>query len=140
MKRNSPAERSTPPVGRAADATRLGLIAAFCLTLGISCPALVLAQPRFDSWTTENGLPQNSIRDILQTRDGYLWLATEGGLVRFDGARFVVFDKSVPGFEGQRIGALHEDRHGALWAGTSDGTLIRYDGGRFTTFLRTSRQ
>src|SRR5262245_14442997 len=43
------------------------------------------AQVRFDTWTTENGLPQNSINDILQTRDGYLWLATNGGLVRFDG-------------------------------------------------------
>ena len=41
-----------------------------------------------EKWTTENGLPQNSINDILQTRDGYLWLATHGGLVRFDGARF----------------------------------------------------
>ena len=55
------------------------------------------AQHQFDSWTTENGLPQNSINDILQTRDGYLWLATNGGLVRFDGARFVVFDVSIEG-------------------------------------------
>ena len=81
-------------------------------------------------------MPQNSIRDILQTRDGYLWLATEGGLVRFDGARFVVFDKSVDGFESQRIGALREDRNGTLWAGTSDGLLIRYHAGRFTTYGR----
>ena len=43
------------------------------------------AQHRLDSWTTENGLPQNSVNDILQTHDGYLWLATFGGLVRFDG-------------------------------------------------------
>jgi ligand-binding sensor domain-containing protein/signal transduction histidine kinase len=108
--------------------------AVLCLALVISWPTLAWTQSRFDSWTTENGLPQNSIRDILQTRDGYLWLATEGGLVRFDGARFVVFDKSVPGFESQRIGALREDRHGALWAGTSDGMLIRYHAGRFTTY------
>ena len=93
--------------------------AALCLTLVVSCPTVASTQSRFDSWTTENGLPQNSIRDILQTSDGYLWLATEGGLVRFDGARFVVFDRSVPGFGGQRIGALREDRHGALWAATT---------------------
>jgi ligand-binding sensor domain-containing protein len=110
--------------------------AVLCLTLVVWCPAGALAQSRFESWTTENGLPQNSIRDILQTRDGYLWLATEGGLVRFDGARFVVFDKSVPGFESQRIGSLREDRNGALWAGTSDGMLIRYQDGRFTTYGR----
>lgn len=108
--------------------------ALLCLALALSCPGVASTQPRFDSWTTENGLPQNSIRDILQTRDGYLWLATEGGLVRFDGARFVVFDRSVPGFESQRIGALREDRHGTLWAGTSDGKLIRYQAGRFTTY------
>src|SRR5262245_55124617 len=56
---------------------------------------------QYDSWTTDNGLPQNSVNDILQTRDGYLWLATYGGLVRFDGVRFAVFDRS---FEG--IGSL----------------------------------
>jgi ligand-binding sensor domain-containing protein/signal transduction histidine kinase len=131
---DEPATRAA--AARAACVTRLSTTAVLCLTLGIACPTLVLAQSRFDSWTTENGLPQNSIRDIVQTRDGYLWLATEGGLVRFDGARFVVFDRSVPGFGGQRIGALHEDRHGALWAATYDGMLIRYHAGRFTTYDR----
>lgn len=92
------------------------------------------AASRFDSWTTENGLPQNSVNDILQTRDGYLWLATEGGLVRFDGVRFVVYDRSVEGIGSARIRALHEARDGTLWAGTEDGLLIRRAGGRFTTF------
>src|SRR5215470_1483526 len=68
----------------------------------------VCAQQRFDSWTTENGLPQNSINDILQTQDGYLWLATNGGLVRFDGVRFVVFDTMTEGIESQRVYTLHE--------------------------------
>ena len=96
------------------------------------------AQPRFDSWTTENGLPQNSVNDILQTRDGYLWLATFGGLVRFDGVRFVIFDRSTPGIGSQRIRALHQDRNGTLWAATEDGMLIRYsDGGSSPTGART---
>ena len=125
-----PKASAVPPVY----VIRPSTTAVLCLTLVISCPTPAWTQSRFESWTTENGLPQNSIRDILQTRDGYLWLATEGGLVRFDGARFVVFDKSVPGFGSQRIGALREDRTGALWAGTSDGTLIRYHAGRFTTY------
>jgi ligand-binding sensor domain-containing protein len=94
------------------------------------------AQHRFDSWTTENGLPQNSVNDILQTRDGYLWLATLGGLVRFDGVRFVVFDRSVDGIGSQRLLALHEDRMGTLWAGTDDGMLIRYRNGQFITYAR----
>lgn len=92
------------------------------------------AHLQFDSWTTENGLPQNSVNDILQTRDGYLWLATFGGLVRFDGARFVVFDRSVDGILSQRVRVLHEDKRGMLWAATEDGMLIRYGGGRFITY------
>jgi signal transduction histidine kinase/ligand-binding sensor domain-containing protein len=102
------------------------------LTLGFA--PVAPAQPRFDSWTTENGLPQNSINDIVQTRDGYLWLATYGGLVRFDGSRFVVFDRSTDGIKSQRIRRLREDRSGTLWASTEEGMLIRYRSGRFTTF------
>jgi ligand-binding sensor domain-containing protein/signal transduction histidine kinase len=89
---------------------------------------------RFDSWTTDHGLPQNSINDILQTRDGYLWLATHGGLVRFDGVRFVTFDASAEGLRSQRFRTLHEDRQGTLWAATEDGMLVRYRGGRFMTY------
>jgi len=92
------------------------------------------AQPQFDRWTTENGLPQNTINDIVQTRDGYLWLATFGGLVRFDGLRFVVFDTEIEGIRSQRVRALREDSEGTLWAGTEDGMLLRYQGGRFTTY------
>ncbi|MCI0401187.1 MAG: hypothetical protein L0Z68_07805 [Gammaproteobacteria bacterium] len=93
-----------------------------------------LAQYQFDSWTTENGLPQNSINGILQSRDSYLWLATNGGLVRFDGARFVVFDRSIEGIKSQRVRALLEDSKGALWTGTEDGMLIRYRDGKFRTY------
>lgn len=92
-----------------------------------------------ENWTTENGLPQNSINDILQTRDGYLWLATFGGLVRFDGARFVVFDRSIEGIKSQRIKALYEDSKGILWAGTEEGMLIRYRDGMFTTYAIDDR-
>src|SRR5437764_12008242 len=42
-------------------------------------------------WTTEQGLPQGPVTAILQTRDGYLWVATFGGLARFDGLGFTVF-------------------------------------------------
>ena len=107
-----------------------------CLIVLASLPRSATAQYRFDSWTTENGLPQNSVNDILQTRDGYLWLATEGGLVRFDGLRFVVFDRSTPGIESVRMRALYQDRQGTLWAGTQDGMLIRHRHGQFFTYNR----
>jgi signal transduction histidine kinase/ligand-binding sensor domain-containing protein len=104
-----------------------------CLVLAL-WPAPAAAQVPVDSWTIEDGLPQSSVTDIEQTRDGYLWLATFGGLVRFDGVRFTVFDRRTPGIDSVRTRALHEDASGTLWAGTDDGHLIRYRDGRFTTF------
>jgi hypothetical protein len=64
---------------------------AWLVLLGLLHGASVRAQYRVDSWTTENGLPQNSVYAILQTRDGYLWFTTLDGLVRYNGAQFVVF-------------------------------------------------
>jgi signal transduction histidine kinase/ligand-binding sensor domain-containing protein len=93
------------------------------------------AQYRFDHWTADNGLPQNSVRDIVQTRDGYLWLATLDGLVRFDGVRFTVFNKSnSPGIISNRFLQLYEDGQGDLWAHTENSGLTRLQHGRFTTY------
>jgi ligand-binding sensor domain-containing protein/signal transduction histidine kinase len=110
--------------------TCLGLLLA---CLGGSAPAC--AQYTFDYWTTDNGLPQNSVTAITQTRDGYLWLATFDGLVRYDGVRFTVFDKgNTKGLTSNRFTALCEDSAGALWIGTVDGGLTRYQNGQFTSF------
>src|SRR5215467_2780553 len=93
------------------------------------------AQFRLDHWTADNGLPQNSIRDIVQTRDGYLWLATHDGLVRFDGVRFTVFDKSnSPGIITNRFMRLYEDAQGDLWAATEYLGLTRLHQGHFVTY------
>lgn len=90
------------------------------------------AQYRVESWTTDNGLPQNSVRSIVQTRDGYLWLTTFDGLVRFDGLHFTVFDKSnTKGLSSNRFTSLYEDRDGTLWIGTGDGGLTFYRDGVF---------
>src|ERR1043165_4445690 len=76
------------------------------------------AEYRFDVWTADSGLPQNSVRAIVQTRDGYLWVGTLDGLARFDGVRFTVFNRAnSPGLSGNRITALHEAADGALWMG-----------------------
>ena len=104
--------------------------------LAVLCPASgAQAQYRFDSWTADNGLPQNSIHAIHQARDGYLWLATSDGLVRFDGVRFTVFNKSnSPGIGSNRLTCLYEDRQGDLWIGTENGGVTRRRGGVFTTY------
>ncbi len=99
------------------------------LLVGVSSvrgPALEPATPLADfgrqSWVMENGLPQNSVHALLQTRDGYLWLGTEAGLVRFDGNSFAVFDRSSsPALPSGDIRCLLETKDGALWIGTSEG-------------------
>jgi signal transduction histidine kinase/ligand-binding sensor domain-containing protein len=92
-------------------------------------------QYRLKDWTAENGLPQNVIRGIAQTPDGYLWIATLDGLARFDGVRFTVFNKSnTSGITSNRFGSMVEDQHGDLWLGNESGSLTRYHLGSFHTY------
>ncbi len=83
----------------------------------------------FDVWTTEEGLPQNEVKSILQTQDGYLWLGTPSGLVRFDGMRFTVYDESnTPGLENSNVEILFEDSRHTLWMGGTGGVFLFKDG------------
>jgi len=98
-------------------------------------PHLAITQYTQDVWGIEAGLPQNTILAIAQTADGYLWLANEEGLIRFDGVKFTVFDKeNTPQLQANDIRALLVDRQDALWIGTDGGGLTRYKDGVFTTF------
>ena len=86
-------------------------------------------------WQDQHGLPQNGVLAILQTRDGYLWLGTIEGAVRFDGVRFVVFDNiNTPQFKSNQILSLAEDRAGNLWLGAVSGGLTRLTDGRFRLY------
>ncbi len=90
-----------------------------------------LSRFTFRLWNTSDGLPQNVITAMHQTPDGYLWVGTQGGLARFDGVSFTVFDPSTePAFADRFITALAGDLDGALWVGTRQG-LIRYRDGAF---------
>ncbi|MCP5051710.1 MAG: response regulator [bacterium] len=93
------------------------------------------SQYMIDTWGREEGLPQNSVYAILRTRDGYLWLGTQEGLVRFDGVRFEVFDKRrVEEMSNNVVLSLCEDRENNLWVGTYGGGLSRMKDGKFTTY------
>jgi ligand-binding sensor domain-containing protein/signal transduction histidine kinase len=84
-------------------------------------------------WTQEHGLPQDTIRAIAQTPDGYLWLGTDEGLARFDGYDFAVFNKANRDLPANSITALAVSADGSLWIATSAG-LTRYKGQQFRTY------
>lgn len=98
-------------------------------------PAQAIDRYVHQAWTTDQGLPQNGVYATLAARDGYLWLGTDEGLVRFDGLRFTVFDRTnTPALRDPLVFALHEARDGALWLGTDRGGLVRHQQGRFTAY------
>ncbi|HVG39891.1 MAG TPA: two-component regulator propeller domain-containing protein, partial [Pyrinomonadaceae bacterium] len=112
-----------------------GAVCLWCFLFSFYAAPTSLTQYRFDSWTTDNGLPHNKIRALWQTRDGYLWLTTAAGVARFDGVRFRVFDKgNTPAITTNNFAydALWEDRQSNLWMGTLDRGVIRYREGHFT--------
>ncbi len=83
-------------------------------------------------WQVEDGLPQNTITSVLQTRDGFIWIGSYNGLARFDGASFLVFDRNnASRLHPGGVSCLFEDRAGTLWIGHSRGGVTRYRLGRF---------
>jgi ligand-binding sensor domain-containing protein len=86
-------------------------------------------------WKQQDGLAQDTVYTMLQTRDGFLWCGTRGGLSRFDGVRFENFGREELQLEHTtRIQALAEDSAGALWIGTGSGELLRLKDGVFRRF------
>jgi len=85
------------------------------------------------TWQTDDGLPRNTITAIAQTPDGYLWLGTPFGVIRFDGINFTPMEDETHGaFTRARTRVLCVDRFGRLWIGTGTAGVIRHDGHSFT--------
>jgi len=106
-----------------------------CAAVGMALePTTPLSSYGRQAWVMENGLPQNTVQALVQTRDGFVWLGTEVGLVRFDGTGFQVFDRnSTPALPGSDVRCLLATKDGALWIGTSEG-LARWKDGAVTAF------
>jgi ligand-binding sensor domain-containing protein/signal transduction histidine kinase len=121
--------------GRAIGYAVAGFALLFAVAPGFALdPHQSLRHYGYQSWQTDNGLPQNTVHAVLQTRDGYIWLATEAGLVRFDSIRFTIFThKDTPQLGSDLVYSLLEDRSGALWIGTASG-VTRYRNGSFQSF------
>ncbi|MCM3872926.1 MAG: hypothetical protein ND895_19775, partial [Pyrinomonadaceae bacterium] len=107
------------------------------LTLSVAVPAQQKDVPwlAIDTWRQSQGLPQNSVKAILQTRDGYMWIGTKGGLARFDGVLFKIFDDRDPSqLRENEIWGLEEGDDSSLWIGTYGGGLSRLKNGKFTIY------
>ena len=110
--------RSPPTRWRGPAALAVGLLLAAPSTSWALNPLTIISQYTADSWRTDDGLPQASVGAVAQTADGYIWLATEEGLVRFDGVRFTVFDTTNSALTDNYISGLLAARDGALWIRT----------------------
>src|SRR5579875_2278339 len=90
-------------------------------------------------WHTEEGLPEETVQAFAQTPDHFLWVGTSGGLVRFDGAQFVVFDRdNTPAMRENSIFCLLVSHDGTLWIGTEGGGLLSYAGGVFQSWSKSA--
>jgi len=100
------------------------------LVLALLLPGLASAQRfAFKYYSHDEGLNSLDVHSLLQDRAGYVWVATQDGLFRYDGARFTGF-YTANGLPSNRVLSLHQSADGTLWAGTRDG-LARFDGENF---------
>ncbi len=83
-------------------------------------------------WTTKDGIPQNTIYSIVQDSHGYIWIGTDGGLARFDGLEFKLFNKSnTPAIKNDSITSLFISSDKTLWIGTYGGGITLHKGNHF---------
>jgi ligand-binding sensor domain-containing protein/signal transduction histidine kinase len=133
----SQSERSIMPMNRWIHQFAALLLGVFCLVAPPPVRAADASGSPFivDSWSNQQGLPQSSVISIIQTKDGYLWLGTLNGLVRFDGNHFAVFDENnTPGLASGRIVYLFEDSHTNLWVGTDTAVVMLVHDGKIESF------
>ena len=106
-------------------------------TLQAFNPGLPASRYLHRFWTAANGLPQSTVYVILQSSDHFLWVGTDGGLARFDGVKFTLYNRSnTMGFNANAVTALCENKQGGLWIGTYGGGLLYYNQGKITNFDR----
>ncbi len=114
-------------------AALLSVCALPCVSSAFDAPPGLTSSVTRRIWRAQDGLPDQTVQAFAQTADGYLWIGTKGGLLRFDGARFVVYDHAnTPGLGESSVNCLLATRDGNLWIGTEGGGLYRYRNGVFS--------
>src|SRR5919206_750156 len=131
--------------GRGRDVVALGIVLAWMLLAWHTCalaldPALDVSQYAHNAWKVREGFFKDSINSIAQTPDGYLWLGTQFGLLRFDGVRNAPW-QPPPGQQlpSEHIFSLLAARDGTLWIGTSKG-LSSWKDGKLTRYAELDGQ
>ena len=103
-----------------------------CLAIDPNYPS---AKYRLDHWGAHDGFPEESVSAITQTKDGFLWLATPAGLIRYNGQKFFLYERSrLPGVRYLRDLRLLADPEGGLWLWNIYGQLWRFQDGQFVRF------
>ena len=136
-------EPCQPRAGRLGSVARRALAAALSALIALLClPASLLAAPPpappitdllQESYGSAEGLPQNTVRSLTHTADGYLWAATQAGIARFDGVRFRGFEmRNSPGLTQDNIHVVAAARDGPLWVGTYTHGVVHFRDGAFT--------
>jgi diguanylate cyclase (GGDEF)-like protein len=106
-----------------------GLLA--CLPAAALDPGKAFNHYVRNTWSIQQGLPQISVQAIVQDQQGYIWVATQAGLARFDGVRFITYaPETEPALPGIWIRSLMVDSTGRVWIGTYKGVAV-YENGRF---------
>ena len=127
-----PSNMKLAPIASPAPALLLVLLALWVCPAPLaarSMPVPLGMEYQVDAWEVEDGLPENSATAMVQTRDGYLWFGTFGGLVRFNGLDFKVYDRfAIPGLTNSGIITLDIDTNQRLWASTYQGMAMRRQG------------
>jgi len=89
----------------------------------------------YRNWTIDDGLPVNAVSDILESDDGYRWITSYDGLIRFDGVTFDVYNTSnTSEIPSNRFLFSAKDSAGVLWFGLEISGLLKYENGQFTLY------
>lgn len=121
------------------DASRRVLLLGLCFflnNLSLYAEKFIPPAPAYvhKVWQSEDGLPNNSVRAVTQSRDGYLWVATDNGLARFDGARFTDIERKTGDKRGRWLFGLIQSRDESIWSSSINGGVTRFHGGKLTRY------
>jgi energy-coupling factor transport system substrate-specific component len=110
----------------------IAILILFTISTSASADKMFLSGCTQMLYDAKSGMEANDVNDVLQTRDGYIWIASYKGLIRYDGDKFVRYDRyTSKEFTAVSAMCLYEDANSKLWIGTNESGLYCLDNGRF---------